>query len=80
MIRTVRRAVGGDWPIIGVGGIASADDAWQKLTAGATLVQAYSGFVFEGPALTKSIVNGLHKRLEASPYTAIADVVGSDAE
>ncbi|MAF94053.1 dihydroorotate dehydrogenase (quinone) [Candidatus Woesearchaeota archaeon] len=80
MIQTVRRAVGGDWPIIGVGGIASADDAWQKLTAGATLIQAYSGFVFEGPALTKSIVNGLHKRLEASPYTAIADVVGSGAE
>ena len=80
MIRTVRQAVGVDWPIIGVGGIASADDAWDKLAAGATLVQAYSGFVFEGPALTKDIVNGLHKRLEASPYTTIEQVVGSSTD
>ena len=80
MIRTVRSAVGVDWPIIGVGGIASADDAWDKLAAGATLVQAYSGFVFEGPALTKDIVNGLHKRLDASPYTTIEQVIGSSTE
>ncbi len=80
MIRTVRKATGPDWPIIGVGGIASADDAWEKIAAGATLIQAYSGFVFEGPALTKSIVNGLHKRLQASPYTSLSEAVGtSDA-
>lgn len=79
MIRTVRQAVGGDWPIIGVGGITNADDAWEKIAAGATLVQAYSAFVFEGPAVTKSIVNGLAKRLASSPYSSIADVVGSEA-
>lgn len=77
MIRTVREAIGPEWPIIGVGGIASADDAWEKLEAGATLLQAYSGFVFEGPALTKSVVHGLHKRLQASTYETVADVVGS---
>ena len=78
MIRTVREAVGGDWPIIGVGGIANANDAWEKIAAGATLVQAYSAFVFEGPAITKSVVNGLAKRLRASPYSSITDVVGSE--
>ena len=78
MIRTVRQAVGDDWPIIGVGGIANANDAWEKIAAGATLVQAYSAFVFEGPAITKSVVNGLAKRLKASPYSSISDVVGSE--
>ena len=77
MISTVRSAVGDEWPIIGVGGISTADDAWEKIAAGATLVQAYSAFVFEGPALTKIIVNGLAKRLKSSPYTRISEVVGS---
>jgi len=80
MIKTVRKATGPDWPIIGVGGIASPDDAWEKIAAGATLIQAYSGFVFEGPALTKSVVNGLHKRLQASPYTSLSDAVGASDE
>ena len=45
MIGTVRKAIGHGWPIIGVGGISNAQDAWEKIEAGATLVQAYSGFV-----------------------------------
>ena len=77
MIRTVRTAIGPDWPIIGVGGVSSAQDAWDKIEAGATLVQAYSGFVFEGPALSKQIVHGLAKRLKASKHTSMAEVVGS---
>jgi dihydroorotate dehydrogenase len=80
MIRTVRQAVGDGWPIIGVGGIASAEDAWEKLEAGATLIQAYSGFVFEGPSLTKQVVHGLSKRLKASQYASIADVIGTKSE
>ena len=77
MIRIVRAAVGPDWPIVGVGGIASASDAWEKITAGATLLQAYSAFVFEGPALTKQVVHGLKQHLNASPYEDIVDAVGS---
>jgi dihydroorotate dehydrogenase len=80
MIRTVRQAVGMDWPIIGVGGIANAQDAWEKLEAGATLVQAYSGFVFEGPSLTKQVVHGLSKRLRASQHASIADVIGTKSD
>jgi len=77
MIRTVRTAIGPDWPIISVGGVSNAQDAWDKIEAGATLVQAYSGFVFEGPALSKQIVHGLAKRLKASKHTSMAEVVGS---
>ena len=80
MIRQVRQAVGKDWPIIGVGGIANAQDAWEKLEAGATLIQAYSGFVFEGPALTKQVVHGLSKRLKASQHDFITDVVGTKSD
>ena len=54
MIATVRQAVGPEWPIIGVGGISCADDAWEKICAGATLVQAYSGFVFRRPCADQS--------------------------
>jgi len=46
-------------PIIGVGGIASIDDAKEKLAAGASLVQVYTGFIYQGPALIKNIVNAL---------------------
>ena len=77
MIATVRQAVGPDWPIIGVGGISCADDAWEKIQAGATLVQAYSAFVFEGPALTKDVVHGLARRLKHSPYSTVQEAVGS---
>ena len=77
MIATVRRATAPDWPIIGVGGISCADDAWEKIRAGATLVQAYSGFVFEGPALTKAVVHGLAKRLAQSGFSTVEEAVGT---
>ena len=77
MISTVRQATGPDWPIIGVGGISSADDAWEKICAGATLVQAYSGFVFEGPALTKSVVHGIAERLKSSSHSTLDEARGS---
>ena len=77
MIATVRHATGPDWPIIGVGGVSCADDAWEKIRAGATLVQAYSGFVFEGPALTKAVVDGLAKHLRTSGFSSIEEAVGT---
>ena len=77
LIRLVRSVAGPDWPIIGVGGVSSGADAWEKIAAGATLIQAYSGFVFEGPALVKSVVHGLNKRLEASRHEELAKVIGS---
>lgn len=59
VIRLLNEALDNKLPIIGVGGIASSDDANEKLRAGATLVQVYTGFIYQGPPLVKEIVNGL---------------------
>ncbi|MGB3467848.1 MAG: dihydroorotate dehydrogenase (quinone), partial [Cyclobacteriaceae bacterium] len=55
VIRYITTKSGGKIPIIGVGGIHSAEDALEKLEAGASLVQIYTGFVYEGPSLIKKI-------------------------
>ena len=51
----------------------NADDAWEKITAGASLVQAYSGFVFEGPSLGSSVVKGLDKKLRQHGLSSIEE-------
>ena len=66
----------GKIPIVGVGGIMNAEDAWEKIISGASLLQAYSGFVFEGPSLSKSIVNGLSKKLKENGLSTIQEAVG----
>jgi dihydroorotate dehydrogenase len=63
IIRHLHKQTSGKLPIIGVGGIFSADDAWGKITAGASLVQIYTSLVFEGPGVTKKIVSGLIERM-----------------
>ncbi|OUR62287.1 dihydroorotate dehydrogenase (quinone) [Colwellia sp. 39_35_sub15_T18] len=59
VIKLLSKALNNKLPIIGVGGIASSDDANEKLAAGASLVQVYTGFIYQGPPLVKEIVNGL---------------------
>lgn len=59
VIKLLSEALDNKLPIIGVGGIASSEDANEKLEAGASLVQIYTGFIYEGPPLVKEIVNGL---------------------
>ncbi len=59
VIKLLAKALDNKLPIIGVGGIASSDDANEKLTAGASLVQIYTGFIYQGPPLIKDIVKGL---------------------
>jgi dihydroorotate dehydrogenase len=76
VIRHIARQTRGSLPIIGVGGIFSADDAWEKIAAGATLVQVYSGLVYEGPALAKSIVRGLSARIQEHGFAGIEKAVG----
>jgi dihydroorotate dehydrogenase len=63
VIRHISRQTHGTLPIIGVGGIFSAEDAWEKIQAGASLIQIYSGLIYEGPALVKRIVTGLRQRV-----------------
>ncbi len=76
-LRDFRSATGGQIPLIGVGGIASAEDAWQRIRAGASLVQLYSALVYEGPGLVRRIVAGLGERLRREGMTTIAQAVGT---
>ena len=78
VVRHIFRQTQGKLPVIGVGGIFSASDAWAKITAGASLVQVYSGLVFEGPGLPKRIVTGLAKRFAQSGAKDWSQVVGSE--
>ncbi len=77
VIRHLHRQTRGTLPIIGVGGISSAADAWEKITAGASLVQVYSGLVFEGPSLVAEIVQGLRWRLAAEGMKELREAVGT---
>jgi len=72
------RLTGGTLPLIGVGGIASADDAYAKIRAGASLLQIYTALVYEGPGLVNRIKRGLAARLRADGFTSIAQAIGAD--
>ena len=76
VIRHIYRQAKGALPIIGVGGIFNADHAWEKITAGASLVQVYTGLVYEGPAITKNIVAGLQQKLAERGLKNLRDAVG----
>jgi dihydroorotate dehydrogenase len=70
IIRHIFKQTNGKLPIIGVGGIFSADYAWEKIAAGASLVQIYTGLVFEGPGIAKEIVAGLVRRTNGAGAAA----------
>jgi dihydroorotate dehydrogenase len=76
-LRRFRRAGGGEIPLIGVGGIANADDAWERIRAGASLVQLYTAMVYEGPGIVRRIAWGLVERLKREGFADIAEAVGS---
>lgn len=78
MLRRLHGRVGDRLVLVGVGGIEDADDAWQRILAGATLVQGYSAFIYRGPLWMRAMHKGLAARLAASPYTTLADAVGAD--
>ena len=77
IVRHLYKQTRGALPIVGVGGIFTADDAWEKITAGASLVQCYTGLVYEGPSLAKQIVAGLRLKLEASGFKNLREAVGT---
>ena len=64
--QALRPLTGRKIPIIGVGGIETADDAWEKLIAGADLVQIYSVLIYEGPGVVREIIEGLADKVTAS--------------
>lgn len=78
VIRHLYRQTAGKLPIIGVGGIFSGADAWEKITAGASLIQVYTGLVYEGPAISRDIVTDLARRLAERGLRGIHQAVGID--
>ena len=78
VLRRLYARVGDRITLVGVGGIENAEDAWQRILAGATLVQGYSAFIYEGPFWMRAMHKGLAARLGTSPYETLADAVGAD--
>ncbi|ALG59963.1 MULTISPECIES: quinone-dependent dihydroorotate dehydrogenase [Citromicrobium] len=78
-LKDFRKATGGQIPLIAAGGIDSADAAWERIVAGASLVQLYSAMVYHGPMLGRRIAKGLSQRLRAEGFASIEDAIGSQA-
>lgn len=77
-LRDFRKATGGAIPLVGVGGITSAEDAWARIRAGASLVQLYSAMVYGGPGLPRRILRGLEALMRRDGFASIAEAVGSE--
>ena len=76
-LRQFRSASGGAIPLIGCGGIGNADDAWERIRAGASLIQLYSAMVYQGPGIARSVVEGLAEKLKQADLGSIAEAVGA---
>ncbi|MFM6089340.1 MAG: quinone-dependent dihydroorotate dehydrogenase [Dolichospermum sp.] len=76
VIRFIYEQTQGQMPIIGVGGIFSAEDAWEKITAGACLIQTYTGWIYDGPMMVRRILAGLLTKLEEKGLTSISQAIG----
>lgn len=79
VLRRLHKRVGGQLVLISVGGIETADDAWERIIAGASLVQGYTGFIYGGGLWAKHIHDGIAARLKAGGFASLADAVGSGA-
>lgn len=77
-LRDFRKATDGRIPLIGVGGIATAENAWERIRAGASLAQLYSAMIYEGPGIARRIVRGLERLMRRDGFAGIAEAVGSE--
>ena len=77
-LRKFRSASGSEMPLIGVGGIGNADDAFERIRAGASLIQLYSAMVYEGPGIARRIAKGLDRLLSREGFASVASAVGSE--
>lgn len=77
VLRRLYQRVGDRLVLISVGGIETADDAWERITSGASLLQGYTGFVYGGGSWAKNIHDGLARRLHDGGFASLADAVGS---
>jgi dihydroorotate dehydrogenase len=79
VIRFIHQQTNGKLPIIGVGGIFTADDAWEKITAGASLIQVYTGWTYNGPWMVDRILTGLLAKLASYGLSSIAEAIGNSS-
>ena len=80
VLRRLYRRVGDQLVLISVGGIETADDAWERIVSGASLLQGYTGFIYGGGLWAKHIHDGLAQRLHAGGFASLTDAVGSAAQ
>lgn len=80
VISTIYRYLKDNMPIIGVGGIFTAEDAFEKIAAGASLLQAYTGFIYGGPSFARNVNEGLAELLKKKGFDRLDDAVGSGVE
>lgn len=80
VIRFIYQQTGGTLPIIGVGGIFTAEDAWEKITAGASLIQVYTGWIYEGPGMVQRVLKGLVQKMEAQGLQNIREAIGLNSQ
>ncbi|HEX9422613.1 MAG TPA: quinone-dependent dihydroorotate dehydrogenase [Pyrinomonadaceae bacterium] len=80
MIATLYNMTEGSLPLIGVGGIFTAEDAWEMISAGASLLQIYTGFIYEGPSIARRINEGLRRIISANGFVSLDEAVGSHAK
>ncbi|SFE98623.1 dihydroorotate oxidase A [Paenibacillus catalpae] len=78
VVRAVYRQTEGKLPIIGSGGIFTAEDAYAKIRAGASLVEIYTALIYKGPGVLRELTNGLKERLRKDGYRNISEAVGAD--
>jgi dihydroorotate dehydrogenase len=79
-LKDFRKASGGKIPLIGVGGVATAEDALERIRAGASLVQLYTAMIYEGPTIAAAINCRLAKLLKAEGFASVAEAVGSSSD
>jgi dihydroorotate dehydrogenase len=79
MLRKMYRITKGGVPLVGVGGIGNADDAYVKIKAGASLIQLYTSLIFDGPGLLRGLKSGLASRLKADGFARLEDAIGADS-
>lgn len=77
VVRRLYSRVGDRLTLIGVGGIETADDAWERITSGASLLQGYTGFIYGGGLWAKQIHDGIADRLHAGGFNSLSEAVGS---
>lgn len=76
VIKYIYRTTGGKMKIIGCGGVFTAVDAWEKITAGASILQVYTGLVYQGPWMVRQILEGLLEKLAENNLSHISEAVG----